>query len=166
MASGVSTIDWLLLGILAVSVLIGLWRGLVFEVMSLLGWVVAYFAAQWLTPLTAAYLPLGTEGSSVNQMFAFALSFVLVLVLWGLLARLVRLLISATPLTVIDRLLGAVFGLLRGLVLLLVITTLASMTPAAKSPTWTESRGAVWLTALLKDMKPLLPAAVAEHLPA
>lgn len=166
MASGITTVDWLLLAILAISVLIGLWRGLVFEVMSLVGWVVAYFVAQWMTPLAGSYLPVGSAGSSLNHLCAFALSFVLVLVLWSLLARLVRLLISATPLTVVDRLLGAVFGLLRGVALLLVIATLVSWTPAAKSPTWTESRGAAWLTALLKDLKPLLPATVAEHLPA
>jgi membrane protein required for colicin V production len=163
---GIGALDWILLAIVAVSVLIGLWRGLVFEVLSLLGWVVAYVAAQLLAGTVAAHLPIGTPGSGVNHAAAFALTFIGVLIIWALAARLVRMLVGASPLSGLDRLLGALFGLLRGMLVLLAVTTVVAMTPAARSPVWQASRGAAWSSALLQELKPLLPDAIAQHLPA
>ena len=154
-----------MLAVLAFSVLVGLVRGLVFELMSLVGWVVAYIAAQMLSPLMAAYVPIGTPGSPLHQGAAFVVTFIAVLVVWAVLARLLRLVIRATPLTVIDRLLGAVFGLLRGALLLLVLATVLAFTPAVRAQAWTDSKGAVWLGEGLKWIKPLLPAEVVRHLP-
>lgn len=159
-------VDWTLVAILAVSVVIGLWRGLVFELMSLVGWVVAYVLAQAYSPLVAPRLHLGEPGSALNQAAGFAAVFVAVLLVWALLARLVRMLVHSTPLTVLDRLLGALFGALRGALLLLALATLVAFTPAATSPDWSASRGATWLMALLHGIKPMLPADVARHLPA
>ncbi len=158
-------IDWTLLGLLALSVLVGLVRGLVFELMSLVGWAVAYVLAQAYSPLLAPYLPIGRLGTALNQGAAFALGFVLVLLAWSLLARLLRRLIRATPLTALDRLLGAVFGMLRGALLLLVVATLVAFTPAAQSADWQASHGAAWLGELLKAIKPLLPLEISRHLP-
>jgi membrane protein required for colicin V production len=165
MMASMGVIDWTLLAILVLSVVVGLWRGLVFEVLSLLGWVVAYVAGQWLAPWVGQHLPVGTPGSAANHAAAFALAFIGVLIAWGLAARLVRLLISVTPLSLIDRLLGAVFGLLRGAVLLLAATTVVLMTPMARSPAWAQSHGGAWLTAALQDLRPVLPEAIAQHLP-
>jgi membrane protein required for colicin V production len=82
------------------------------------------------------------------------------------LARLVRLLIRATPLSVVDRVLGAGFGALRGMLLLLVLCTLVTMTPARNSVAWQASRGVVWLSGVLRGIEPLLPSEVSRHLPA
>src|SRR3954454_20875590 len=99
-------IDWTLLGVLSLSVVVGLWRGLTFEVMSLLGWIAAYVAAQACAPLLAPHLPIGRPGSALNQGAAFAIGFVLALLAWSLLARLSSLLVKATPLSAVDRGLG------------------------------------------------------------
>lgn len=159
-------VDWSMLGLLSLSVLIGLWRGLVFELMSLVGWIVAYIVAQVFSPQLAPHVPVGEPGSALHQGVAFALTFVLALIAWTLLARLVRLLIHATPLTVPDRVLGGGFGLLRGVVLLLAVATLVAFTPAARSAAWTESQGAAWLGIALQGLKPVLPREIARHLPA
>ena len=158
-------IDWTLLGLLALSVIVGLMRGLVFELMSLVGWVVAYVLAQAYSSLLAPYLPISNVGTALNQGAAFAVSFVLILLVWSLLARLLRMVIRATPLTVLDRLLGATFGLLRGVLLLLVVATAVAFTPAAQSADWRASRGAAWLGQMIKAIKPMLPAEVAKHMP-
>jgi len=158
-------IDIALLSILALSVVVGLWRGFVFEVLSLLGWVAAYFAAQWFGPEVAPHLPVGTPGSALNLGAAFAATFIAALIVWSLAARLIRLLIKATPLSLPDRVLGAGFGALRGLVLLLALATVVAMTPAVRSPAWQASQGAGWLHVMLKELKPVLPTAVAQHLP-
>ncbi len=158
-------LDWTMLAVVLVSLVVGLVRGLVFESLSLAGWVVAWFGAQWAAPLLAPRLPIGEPGTLLNQGAAFALAFVAALVLWALLARLVRMLIHATPLSVIDRLLGAGFGVLRGLVILLVVATVVAMTPAANAAGWKASQGAHILTQTLQALKPLLPDSAARLLP-
>ena len=165
MIGGIGIVDLALASVLALSVLIGLFRGLVFELMLLAGWVVAYFAAVWFAPELARHVPIGAPGSALNHSAALAACFILALVAWGLLSRLVKMLIAVTPLTIIDRLLGAVFGLLRGAVLLLAVATVVALTPAAQSSSWQASVGAQILGVALHGLRPMLPPAVAQWLP-
>jgi membrane protein required for colicin V production len=158
-------VDWVLLAVLVVSVVVGLWRGLVFEVLSLVGWVVAFIAAQAFAPGVAAVLPIGVPGSALNHGVAFALTFVLALVIWALGSRLLRLIIHATPLQPVDRMLGGVFGLARGAVLLLAVATVVMLSPAQRSTAWQQSRGAHWLATALQGLKPVLPDAIGQRLP-
>lgn len=158
-------VDWVFVAILGLSVLVGLLRGFVFEVLSLLGWVAAWFAAQWLGAEIAPLLPIGTAGSALNQAAGFVVTFIGVLIVWGLLARLLRAAIRATPLSVADRALGATFGVARALVVLLAIATVVLLTSLAKSAAWQQSHGAAWLHGALLGLKPVLPPAVADHLP-
>lgn len=159
-------VDWGLLALLAVSVVIGLVRGFVFECLSLAGWLVAWFAAQWGAPAVAEQLPVSNPGSALSHGAAFLLAFVAALVVWGLLSRLVRMLIHATPLSIPDRLLGAGFGALRAGVLLLALCTVVLLTPAAQSTAWRASHGGPWLAQGLTWLKPLLPESAARLLPA
>jgi len=163
--AGLAWVDGLLLAVLVISVAVGLWRGLVFELMSLVGWVAAYVAAQAFSPQLAVWVPIGTPGSALHQGAAFAATFVLALIAWSLLARLLRLVIHATPLTFIDRVLGAGFGLLRGAVLLLALATVLAFTPAVRSAAWQASTGAAWLGTALHSIQPWLPDEVARHQP-
>ena len=137
---------------------VGLVRGLVFEMMSLLGWAVAYFGALWLAPQWASWLPIGRPGSSANVAAALVISFVAVLIVWGLISRLVRWLVHATPLSLIDRSLGAFFGLLRGALIVLCVVTVVSFTPLAQADRWHSSQGVLWAGEALALIKPWLPA--------
>lgn len=157
-------LDWAFLAVLAVSVVVGLVRGFVFECLSLAGWVVAWFGAQWAAPWLAAYLPVFSPDSPVRLGLAFVLAFVAALVLWGILAKLIRMALHATPLSIPDRLLGAAFGLLRGTVLLLAVATAVALTPASQSQGWRASQGARWLGTALFHLKPLLPEPLARLL--
>jgi len=159
-------VDMALLAVLLVSIAIGVARGLVFELMSLVGWVVAYFVAHWFAPEVAPHLPIGEPGSRANIVAAFAVTFVVALFVWAVGSRIVRLIIHATPLSLVDRGLGAVFGGVRGVVVLLVLVTLFSMTPVANSPEWRESTGVPWLQAAVTGLKPMLPAPISKFLPA
>jgi membrane protein required for colicin V production len=163
--SNVGWVDWALLAALGLSIAIGLWRGLVFEVLSLVGWVAAYIAAQVFVDTAATYVPIGSAGGALNHAAAFAIVFLLALVVWALASRLLRLAIHATPLQVVDRVLGGAFGLLRGAVLLLAVATVVALTPAARSPAWQHSQGAAWLAVALQGLRPMLPESLAQHLP-
>ena len=164
MPSSWNTADLAMLAVLLLSWEAGAWRGLVVEVMSLLGWVAAYLAAQWFSPSVAPYLPIGSPGSAAHHAVAFAATFMATLIAWGLLSRLLKMLIHATPLAMIDRLLGAAFGALRGGVLLLAVAAVVTRTPWADTPAWRQSMGAAWLKAVLVGLKPALPAQIADHL--
>ncbi|MDE2398272.1 MAG: CvpA family protein [Burkholderiales bacterium] len=166
MAAGLGWVDWTMAGVLALSVLVGLLRGFVFEAMTLAGWFVAWFAAQWFAVDAGHRIPFGAPGSAVNHAAAFALCFIAAIIVWGLVARLIRLLVRATPLSPADRLLGAVFGLLRGAVFLLAVATVVVSTPAAQSALWRESTGAAALVAALDALKPLLPQPLLPWQPA
>ena len=159
-------VDLTMLGVLLLSLGLGVWRGFVLEALALIGWVVAYFAAQWLAPQWAPHLPLGEPGSGLNYAAAFAVAFMAVLIGWGLASRVLRLLVNATPLRGADRVLGAAFGLLRGVLLLMVLATVVAQTPAAGSEPWSRSQGVQWLALAMQGLKPLLPPDVAQFLPA
>ncbi len=164
LALALSWVDWSLLAVLVASVLVGLLRGFVFECLSLAGWLAAWFAAQWAAPHLAPRLPVGTPGSALNLAVALCLCFIAALVVWGLAAKLVRMLIHATPLSLPDRLLGAAFGALRGVVLLLAIASVVALTPAAQSGAWRDAHGSRGLAATLQVLKPVLPDTVARLL--
>ncbi|MDE2299405.1 MAG: CvpA family protein [Burkholderiales bacterium] len=159
-------VDIALAAFLTLSVVVGLVRGFVFELLSLLGWFAAFFAGRWLAPMVLPYIHVGVPGSSLNYGAAFALVFLIALVVWSLAARLVRALIRATPLSLIDRLLGAGFGLLRGLVVLLLVVAAVTVSPLAKAAAWQRSQGAVWLHALLQELRPVFTDNVSQHLSA
>jgi hypothetical protein len=80
-------IDLAMLAVIALSALVGAVRGLTFEVLSLLGWVAAWFAASGSGRCSRPHLPVGAPGSPLNGIAAFASAFLVVLVLWGLGAR-------------------------------------------------------------------------------
>jgi membrane protein required for colicin V production len=150
-------VDLAMLGVVAISAVIGLLRGFTFEMLSLAGWFFAFFAARWLVPELGPHLPVGAPGSLLNQGAAFACAFLAVLIVWSLLARGVAALIGKTPLRPLDRLLGAAFGVLRAGIVLLAFATLVGYTPAARSQAWRESAGAAMLEAALQALLPLLP---------
>ena len=157
METGIGWVDWAMLAVLLLSIIVGALRGLVFEVLALAGWIAAWFAARYGSPWLAPHLPIGTPGSLLNHAAAFACVFIAALIVWGLLSRLLRMSIHATPLRGVDRLLGAVFGALRGAVVLMALAVLVSYTPAARSPQWQASIGAGWLDQAWRGLKPLLP---------
>lgn len=164
--AGIGWIDWAFLAVIVVSVFAGLVRGLVYEVMSLAGWVLAFVAAHALSGELAPAIPVGAPGSALNLAVAFLALFIGTLLVWSLLSWLLRKLVQASPLSSVDRVLGGAFGLLRGALVALVVATAVSLTPLAESGPWRASQGAAGLQEVLAGLRPLLPVEVARHLPA
>ena len=160
-----AALDWIFLTVLAASLLLGAWRGLVFEVLSLAGWVVAFFAAQWFADDAGALLPMGEADATWRHVAGFAVVFVAAVFACGLLAWVTKKLVEAVGLRPADRALGALFGVLRGVVLLLAVALVAGWTPVAQAPWWRQSQGAPLLEAALKGLAPALPEELGRHLP-
>lgn len=160
----VTALDWGFSGVLIFSLLLGAWRGLVYEVLSLLGWIASFYLAQWYAPFVATLLPLQSASEPVRYAAAFVLIFIAAIFSAGLLAFLLKKLVQAIGLRPIDRVLGAAFGLLRGMIFLLAATVVVNMTALKASPWWQESFSAGMLTSTLQAITPLLPAQFASYL--
>lgn len=149
-------LDGVLLGILLVSMLLGAWRGLVFELFSLVGWVAGFFVARLFAQDVAAWLPLDGFDATVQYGVGFVLTFVLAVFVWGLISALAKKLIEAAGLRPVDRTLGAVFGLLRAAVLIVVLGVVVVSTPLHSQVWWTQSVAAPWLTDAVASILPAL----------
>jgi membrane protein required for colicin V production len=160
-----TVLDWVFVGVLAFSLLLGLLRGLVYEVLSVLSWIAAFVLAQWLAPGVGAWLPMENAAEPLRYAAGFAVVFVAVVFTGGLLAWGTRKLVEAVGLRPMDRALGGAFGLVRGVVLLLALAVVVNMTPLRTSRWWTESMGAAVSTAALRGLKPVLPEEFAQYLP-
>jgi len=160
----VSAIDWILLAAMGLSLLMGVWRGLVREVLSLLGWVVAFVVAPMEAARVAQWLPMQGSSEVLRYAAGFVVVFVSVLVLSGIVAWVLRKFVSAVGLGLLDRLLGALFGVIRGVVLLLAVTVVVRMTPWSQSEAWQHAPGAVWLTHAVQWLQPILPAEFGKFL--
>jgi membrane protein required for colicin V production len=161
----VALLDWIAIALIVVSMLFGLMRGLVFEVISLVGWVAAFVAAQWLASDVAAWLPFGAPQATWRYPLAFVLVFVAVAFGVGLVASLTRKLITVVGLRPVDRILGAAFGAARGALALLVLAVVVHLLVLSDSAWWHESRSAIVLDAALQGLKPALPEKLASYLP-
>ncbi|KQP18072.1 CvpA family protein [Pseudorhodoferax sp. Leaf267] len=159
------TFDWVLLAVLVCSMVLGAWRGLVFEVLSVLGWVVAFVLAQRFAPDVGPHLPIGDASATIRYVAAFALIFVLVAFACGLVTALVKRLVQAVGLRPVDRVLGMVFGLLRGAILILAAGVIISSTPLQRQAWWQESAGADVVVSALHALRQALPVEYARFLP-
>lgn len=160
-----ASVDWIFVAVLVASMLLGVWRGLVYEVLSLASWAAAFVLAQWFAPTVANMLPMRGAGEVLRYAAGFVVVFVAAVFVGGLLAFLMSKLVSAVGLAPMDRALGGLFGTLRGVVLLLAATVVVGMTPLATAAEWKASQGAALCNSGLKLLQPVLPQEFGKYLP-
>ena len=165
MLDALAPLDWIAVAVVVASMLVGAWRGLVVEVMSVVSWAVAFVLAQWFAPDVAMKLPMAGAGESVRYAAGFVLVFVATLFAGALIGFLVSKLLSVVGMGAINRLLGSLFGLLRAFLLILAATAVVGMTPWKTSDSWQASVSVHWATAVLKVLKPVLPQEFGKYLP-
>lgn len=157
-------LDYAVFGVLAASVVWGAWRGLVREVISILGWVIAFLAANLFAGPLGEAMPRAIPTPELRVAAAFVAVFIGALVVTSLIALLLSKIVKAVGLGGLDRLLGALFGVARGLLIVLAAALLAGLTSAPRQAWWRDSVTGPALSAAALAAKPLLPPTFAERL--
>ena len=160
----VSAFDWVVVTLLLGSMLLGLWRGLVYEVLSVLGWIAAFVLAPWFAADVGALLPMGDSAQALRSAAGFVVVFVGVLFVAGFVAWGIKKLVEAVGLRPIDRVLGALFGAARGVVLVLAMAVVVHLTNFADAGWWKESVASGLATGALRGIRPLVPAEFGRYL--
>lgn len=160
-----TVLDWLfLLGLLA-SIGLGVWRGFVYEVLSVLNWLLALVLAQWLGDDVGRLLPIDSRSETLIHIAGFVLVFVVSVFVGGVVVWGLPKLIEQAGLRPVDRVLGGAFGVLRAIILVLTMTVFVLMTPVKDQDWWRDSLVADTSVWSLKKLKPMLPASAGKYLP-
>jgi len=134
-----TSIDWTIVAILALSCALGTWRGLMREVFSLAGWIAAVVLSLRYSVALGTQLPGDIDWPVLRTSIAVAIIVVVCLFAATLLGYLVHKFITVARLTGADRMLGAVFGLLRGVLIIFAAVYFTSRTAFAQQPAWKNS---------------------------
>lgn len=155
--------DYLVLFVLVCSVVISTLRGLMKEILSLLSWVVSFVVANAYGEALAKLLPDMMPGKTTRLIVAFIALFIGARLLMLLLSMAVDAVIKASGLTLADRGLGGLFGLGRGLVIVLAVVLLCGMTAIPQQPFWREALLSPLAETAARTVKPYLPGDFASH---
>ena len=128
--------DWVIIVILAVSTLLSLWRGFVKEALSLLGWVAAFVVAHLFVDQLALQLSAAVSNVTGRYVAAYAMLFVSTLVVFTLVVKVATSLVRAAGLSVLDRVLGTIFGFARGVILILVAAYVIKQLVSPQDQQW------------------------------
>jgi membrane protein required for colicin V production len=157
-------LDYAVLGVLLISIAWGVWRGLVREVISLAGWAFAFLAANLFAGPLGDALPQSISSPELRVIIAFVAVFVVALTLATLAAMLLSKVLKAAGLGGLDRTLGGLFGVARGLLIAMAFALLAGLTSLPLHPTWKQSFSGPVLGRAAIQLSPWLPPALAQRL--
>ncbi|MFZ5503201.1 MAG: CvpA family protein [Pseudomonadota bacterium] len=157
-----TSFDFAVIIISSLSLLFGLWRGLVYEVLSLLGWPLAFWISKIFSVKVVPWMPAMQE--QVRVVSSYLLVFAAVLIVWSVLVWLLSRLIKAVGLGWLDRILGGIFGLLRGGLVVLVIAWLAGLSSLPEQSFWREAQTSRVVEDVALLTKAWLPDSVAQRI--
>lgn len=156
--------DYVVIAIVGVSLLLGVWRGVVAELVSLAAWALAFAAASRFGGMAGEQLFSGMSDEVLRSLAGCAAVFVAVLVVMALVRMAASSMIRALGLSVSDRLLGLVFGVARGLMIAVVLVALGGLTSAPRQAWWQQAMLSRPLEIAVKVVSGWLPSALAERI--
>lgn len=156
--------DYGFLTLVGITTLLGLWRGLVSEVLALVAWVLAFVLGRTFAPEVGELFAGVIQDPFGRQAAGFMLIFVGVLLLTGLLRYLLRALLKVAGMGFSDRFLGGCFGLVKGVFVALVLVMLGGMAGVARAHWWEGAFFAPPLETAVVAAKPWLPEAIAKRI--
>tara|TARA_R110002111_G_scaffold180097_1_gene245754 strand:+ start:135 stop:629 length:495 start_codon:yes stop_codon:yes gene_type:complete len=157
-------VDYVIIGIIALSAIISVVRGFVKEVLSLVAWVLAFWVALTFSPQLATFLSDYIATPSIRLFAAFAALFIVTLILSALVNHMISALVEKTGLSGTDRALGIVFGLLRGVAIVTLLVLLAGATPMPHDPWWHNALLIEHFEKMALWVHQFLPAGLAEYI--
>jgi membrane protein required for colicin V production len=157
-----TALDYVFLAIMVISIGLGWWRGFVYELISLLGWIAAYFVARLFVGDVTGYVPDVVTSSMTRTAVAYSALFMVTLIVSGIVAWLLSKLVKFAGMGLMDGFMGSVFGLLRGMLLVILIVVLAGFTNLPKKPFWREAWSSKPLQSVAIFTKDFLPETLAK----
>ncbi len=155
--------DYSVMAVVLLSALLGWWRGLVYEILSLLGWIAAVVVSRLFASSLAPYMPAALGEESARIAAAFVALFVATLIVGGIVAWLLSKLVKWVGFGWLDGLLGALFGMLRGVLVVLVLVVLAGMTRLPQEQFWRNAWSSKPLESMALAIHSWLPDSVAKR---
>jgi membrane protein required for colicin V production len=157
-------LDYVFLSVAGFSVLLSVIRGLVREVIALAAWAIAFVVAYLFGGQLSDLMPAEIPTAELRWFAAFILLFFLVLLVMSLVAIAVSQLVKSAGLGVEDRVLGGLFGLSRGFLVVLALVLVAGATALPKQPIWKQAMLTPFLETAAIYVKGWLPPEVAKHI--
>lgn len=156
--------DYLVLGIMGLSILLSVWRGAVREILALASWIVAFLLARTYGVGVAALLPAAVPTQELRLLAGFLIVFLATLLLMALIAIGIAQLVRVAGLGLADRGIGAVFGFCRGALIVMTGVLLAGLTSLPREPVWRHAMLSPPLEAIANGVKPLLPGDLSRRI--
>jgi membrane protein required for colicin V production len=154
--------DYVMLAIVFLSALLGLWRGVIREVFALGAWVVAIVCMFLFGQIVANALPLAGQAAWLKSLAGYALVFVCVFIITSVIGFLFSKLIKAAGLSFVDRALGAMFGVVRGVLITVLLVLVGGATNLPQSDWWKDSATAKPLETFATVMRNKFPDDLAK----
>lgn len=158
-----TSFDYIVIAIIALSVVVSMMRGAVKEMLAILGWVVAFYVAKAYSSMLAAFLPEGIPTEALKTLIAFLILLIAVLFISGLLAVAISGIVNKVGLGSLNRLFGVIFGFAKGLLIVSVLVFLAGLTSLPKEQMWADAVLSEPLEILVKSALPWLPEGISKH---
>lgn len=155
--------DYAVLAIIGLSIIFSVMRGMVREVIAILGWVAAFYVGRTYTDQLLPMMPADIPTESLRVLAAFLVLFLATLLLASLLGIALSAIIKKIGLGWLNRLLGAMFGVLRGVLIVCVVVFLAGLTEVPKDARWRNAMFSAPIEALVNSMLPWVPSSIAKH---
>lgn len=159
-----TSFDYAVLAIIGLSMLLSMMRGFVREVLSLAGWVAAFFVAKIYTLELVPLLPQSIPTESLRYLAAFLMLFLATLLVCSLLTIALSQIFKKIGLGWLDRILGAVFGVARGVLILGVLVFLAGLTSLPQDVRWRNAMFSAPLEAMVNSLLPWMPEQIAKRI--
>lgn len=159
-----NAVDLIIIAVLALSVLVGLWRGLISEVLALATWIAAFWVAWSYGPAVAAHFEHSVQTPILRVVLGYGLCFIAVLILGALVRFAIRTLVDSTGLGGTDRLLGMIFGFARGVLLVTLMVFLVNQSGFAREPLWRQATLLPQFESMAVWLESEMPPNVREHL--
>lgn len=157
-----TSFDYAVIAVIVLSALMGWWRGFMYELFSLIGWLAAYIVARTFSAQALPYVPEAVGVENIRSAVAFAALFIVTLIAGALIAWFLARLAKFAGLAGMDGKFGAIFGTLRGGLVVIALVWLGGLTDLPQQPFWREALTSKPLQQAALYAKDYLPQDVAR----